>query len=127
MKATISKTFSDADFGERCENCDDQLEGAAQLWTIDKNVSRGWFCSKRCADHSILLAGIDNLDATEEEKEALRGIDHVEGLEATDAKEALSWFRDCHDRHTFKVGHCAECYPDALMKRGRKRKHSKED
>lgn len=109
MKATRNKTFSDADLNERCKNCDDQLEGSAQLWTIDNDDSRGFFCSQDCADHSIMLAEIDDLEATEEEKEALYEIDRLEGLQAKTAEAALAWFRACHDRHTFTVTACDEC------------------
>lgn len=109
MKATINKTFSDADLDARCDNCDVQLDGAAQLWTIDNDASHGFFCSKDCADHYIMISDIDNLDASEAEKEALREIDHIEGLQAESAQGALDWFRDCHDRHTFVVSECDEC------------------
>lgn len=109
MEVTRAKTFSDADLEALCENCDEALDGGVQLWNIDHDHSYGWFCSRDCAQHYLVLAGIDDLDCSDEEKEALREIDDIEGLQAETAEAALDWFRDCHDRHTFKVTTCTDC------------------
>jgi hypothetical protein len=113
MAIKTNETFSDADLDEACPQCGKALPRATQLWSVvDDGES---YCSAACAaaadGYAELHDGIDGLDATDEEKEALHGILDEEGFggreeDATNptacariAAERLEWYRHSDRAH----------------------------